>query len=127
MNPKFIEISSGKNSPRTMFEIIEVEKDKFMLKTKDSHVGLYRTLQNWLQSNILLEESSYSVMLWERSSSVIKEALNNDNLLIGGNEELVHWSVSQEKVTVNYGAIMGGVILSMAQTSDKNHLFLSDT
>jgi WD40 repeat protein len=74
MNPKFIEISSGKNSPGTMFEIIEVEKDKFMLKTKDSHVVLYRTLQNWLQSNILLEESSYSVMLWERSNSIIKEA-----------------------------------------------------
>jgi hypothetical protein len=71
MTPKFIEISSGKNSLPTRFEIVEVEKDIFMLKTKDSHVGLLKTL---LKNNDSIDESSYSVMLCERSSSMIKEA-----------------------------------------------------
>jgi hypothetical protein len=74
MNPKFIEISSGKNSPPTRFEIVEVEKDNFMLKTKDSHVGLLGALNEWLQNNILLGESSYNVILGERSSSIMEEA-----------------------------------------------------
>jgi hypothetical protein len=38
----------------------------------------------------------------------------------------MHWSVRQKKVTKDYGNIMGGQILSMVYTSDKNHLFLSD-
>jgi hypothetical protein len=38
----------------------------------------------------------------------------------------MQWSVSQEKVTKDYGNIMTGVILSMVQTSDKKYLFLSD-
>jgi WD40 repeat protein len=113
MSSKFLEINSGQNTPPTRFEIIEVEKDNFMLKTKDSHVGLLGTLQEWLQSNILMGESSYSLMLWERSSSMIKEAYNADDLLITGEGKLMHWSVSQKKVTKDYGDIMNGFICQM--------------
>jgi hypothetical protein len=37
----------------------------------------------------------------------------------------MQWSVSKEKRTKDYGGIMSGYIYSMAQTSDKNHLFLA--
>jgi hypothetical protein len=126
LSPKFLEISSGQNSTPIRFEIVEVEKDNFMFKTKDSHVELLGTLQEWLKSNILMGESNYSVMLWERSSSMIKEAYKADDLLITGEGKLMHWSVSQKKVTKDYGGIMAGFICSMVQTSDKNSLFLSD-
>jgi hypothetical protein len=108
MTPKFIEISSGKNSPRTRFEIVEVEKDNFMLKTKDSHVGLLGTLQNWLQTNILISESCYSDMLSKKSNCMIKEADKAGSLFVAGEGKLMHWSVSQEKVTKDYGGIMAG-------------------
>jgi hypothetical protein len=39
---------------------------------------------------------------------------------------LLQWSVSQEKVTKDYGDIMVSTILSMAQTSSKDYLFVSD-
>jgi hypothetical protein len=35
MTPKFIEIGSGKNLPPKIFEIVEVQKDNFMLKTEE--------------------------------------------------------------------------------------------
>jgi WD40 repeat protein len=35
MTPKFIEITSGQNLPPKKFEIVEVQKDKFMLKTEE--------------------------------------------------------------------------------------------
>jgi WD40 repeat protein len=38
----------------------------------------------------------------------------------------MQWSISQEKVTKDYGPIMGGGICSMVQTSGKNYLFLAD-
>jgi hypothetical protein len=63
MNPKFLEISSGQNLPQMKFEIVEVQKNSLMLKTKDSHVGLLGTLTEWLKSNYSIDESSYSVML----------------------------------------------------------------
>ena len=49
-----------------------------------------------------------------------------DNLFIGGRGKLLQWSVSQKKVTKDYGGIMAGNIFSMVQTSDKKYLFLSD-
>jgi hypothetical protein len=49
-----------------------------------------------------------------------------ESLFIGGTSKLIQWSVSQKKVTKDYGGIMTGYNFSMAQTSDKNYLFLSD-
>lgn len=70
MNPKFLEISSGRNLLPTKFEIVEVEKNTFMLKTKVSYFGLLRTLNKWLKSNYFMEELSYRGELWDRSSSM---------------------------------------------------------
>jgi hypothetical protein len=67
---KFLEISSGQNLPPMKFKIVEVQNDTFMLKTKDSHIGLLGTLDSWLKNNYLMDASSYSVMLWERSSTM---------------------------------------------------------
>jgi hypothetical protein len=56
----------------------------------------------------------------------IKEADHADNLFISGERKLMQWSVSQKKVTKDYGDIMAGIIRSMVLTSRKNYLFLSD-
>jgi WD40 repeat protein len=56
----------------------------------------------------------------------IREADQADNLFIGGENELMHWSVPQRKMTKGYGCIMSGHIYSMVQTSDKRYLFVSD-
>jgi hypothetical protein len=81
MTPKFIEITSGQNLPSKKFEIVEVQKDNFMLKSKESHADLLRTLDNWLQRNYSIGESAYSAMLWDRSSSmrqVLHEGITSD-------------------------------------------------
>jgi hypothetical protein len=44
-------------------------------------------------------------------------------LWIGGEGQLMQWSVSQKKITKNYVGIMAGEISSMVQTSGKNYLF----
>jgi WD40 repeat protein len=49
-----------------------------------------------------------------------------DSLFLGGQRGLKQWTVSQKKVTKDYGDIMAGVIYSMVQTSDKKYLFVSD-
>jgi WD40 repeat protein len=113
-----------------------------MLKTKESKTELVETLDKWLQSNYSLRESGYGEMLYDRSSSMrqvlsddvtpdfheemIEVADQADNLFIGGENKLWQWSVSQKKVTKDYGEIMAGRILSMVQTSDKKYLFVSD-
>jgi hypothetical protein len=56
----------------------------------------------------------------------IKEADQADNFFIGGHRKLLHWSVSQEKKTKDYGPIMPGNISSMVKTSGKKYLFLSE-
>jgi WD40 repeat protein len=104
MTCKFLEIGSGQILPPTRFEIVKVEKNIFRLKTKESHVGLLRTLEKWLESNNSIGESFF----------------------IGGQRKLMQWSASQKEVTKDYGSIMAGSIYSMAQTNDKNFLFLSD-
>jgi hypothetical protein len=63
MTCKFLEISFGQNLPPTRFEIVEVQKNNFMLKTEDSHVGLLGTLKKWVQNNTPMGEISYSEML----------------------------------------------------------------
>jgi hypothetical protein len=108
MTPKFIEIRLGENSAPSRFEIVEVEKDNFMLKTKDLYVGLLGALQNWLQSNIFMGETGYAEMLWESSSSLIKEAYKADHFFIGGEKKLMEWSVSQGELIKDYGDIMTG-------------------
>jgi hypothetical protein len=70
VNPKFLENSSGRNLLPTKFEIVEVEKNTIMLKTKVSHFGFLRTLDKWLKSNYFMEELSYRGKLWDRSSSM---------------------------------------------------------
>ncbi len=61
----------------------------------------------------------------QTSLLIIKEA-DSDILFIAGTRKLMHWSVSQNKMTKDSGYIMTGSIYSMAQTSDKNYLFVSD-
>jgi hypothetical protein len=81
MTPKFIEIGSGQNLNPNIFEIVEVQKDHFMLKTKKSHAGLLQTLDKWLQRNYSIGESAYSAMVWDRSSSmrqVLSEGITSD-------------------------------------------------
>jgi hypothetical protein len=56
----------------------------------------------------------------------IEETDYSDNLFIGGEGKFMHWSVSQQKVTKEYGGIIGGNINSMVQTRDTNYLFFSD-
>jgi hypothetical protein len=134
MSCKFLEISTGKNLLPKKFEMVEVEKNTFMLKTKNSHFELLGTLDNWVKSNNLMEEPSYSDVLCKRSSSIrqvlsevddaigriivaprlnlesmIEKADESDNLFIGG-DILMQWSVSQEKVIKDYGGIMAGGI-----------------
>jgi hypothetical protein len=54
----------------------------------------------------------------------------SDNLFIAGEGELLQWSVSQGRVTKEYGGMMEGIlngaIRAMVQTSDKKYLFLAD-
>ncbi len=70
MTPKFIEIGSGQNLPPKKFEIVEVQKDNFMLKTKESIAGLVETLDKWLQTNNSMTAPVYGEMPLERSSSM---------------------------------------------------------
>jgi hypothetical protein len=79
MTCKFLEISLGKNLLPTRLEIFEVEKGIFMLKTKNSHVGLLGTLEKWLNSNNLIGEPCYKDMLWERSSSMRQMRSEDDD------------------------------------------------
>jgi hypothetical protein len=53
----------------------------------------------------------------------IKEADQADNFFIGGLRKFMQWSVSQKKVTKDYGEIMAGYIYSMAQTSARTICF----
>jgi hypothetical protein len=81
MASKFLEISSGKELPRRGCEIIEVEPNIFMLKTKESYVGLLESLEMWLEKNYRMEESEYNDILWQRSSSmmqVLSECLSTE-------------------------------------------------
>ena len=68
MASKFLEISSGKGLPPQRCEITEVEPDIFMLKTKESHIGLLEYLDIWLQKNYRMKQSVYSDLLWDRPS-----------------------------------------------------------
>jgi WD40 repeat protein len=57
----------------------------------------------------------------------IEEAGQADNLFMSTYKTLNQWSVSQKKLTNEYGYIMHGNICSMVQTNDKNYLFVSDS
>jgi hypothetical protein len=67
----------------TRLEIFEVEKGIFILKTKNSHVGLLGALEEWLNSNNLIGEPCYKDMIWERSSSM-RQMLSEDDDSIRG-------------------------------------------
>ncbi len=58
---------------------------------------------------------------------MIEEPDLADSLFLGGYRGLKQWSVSQKKVTKDHDDIMAGNIWSMAQTSDKKYLFVSDS
>ena len=76
MTSKFLEICQGQAQGKGLgqgllpmrFEIVEVRKNRFMLKSKDSHIGLLGALDGWLQFNNSMGE--YSEMLWKRSGSL---------------------------------------------------------
>ena len=72
MTGKFIEISSGQDLLPTRYEIVAVEKNTYMLKTRDSYLGLFGTLEKWLENNNSMRESSYRIMLSERLRSMRK-------------------------------------------------------
>jgi WD40 repeat protein len=59
MAKNFLEIGPGQNLLPTRIEIVKVEKNIFMLKTKISHSGLLETLENWLESKFSMGESNY--------------------------------------------------------------------
>jgi WD40 repeat protein len=59
MAKKFLEIGPGQNLLPTRIEIVKVEKNIFMLKTKTSHSGLLKTLEKWLESKFSMGESNY--------------------------------------------------------------------
>ena len=63
MDQKNLEICFSQGLPSIKFEIVEVQKHNFMLKTKDSHVQLFETLENWIQISYKLREPGYSAML----------------------------------------------------------------
>jgi hypothetical protein len=63
MTCKFLEIGPGQDLLPNKFEIVRVEKNTFMLKTKNSHFALLATLEIWLKSYNSMEESSYSDIL----------------------------------------------------------------
>jgi hypothetical protein len=67
MAKKFLEIGPGQNLLETRVEIVKVEKNIFMLKTKISHIGLLGTLEKWLESKFSIGEpigeSNYIDML----------------------------------------------------------------
>ena len=123
MPSKFVEISAGQNLPPKKFEILEVEKNTFMLKTKNSYAKVLWTLQKWLQNNYLVKEVGYSEMLCKRSNFMVEEAHKAYNLLIGGEDRFMQWSVSQKKVITAYDDVMAGGIRSMAKINDKDCLF----
>jgi WD40 repeat protein len=55
----------------------------------------------------------------------IKEAEQAEELFIIGLDRVKQWSVSRGLYTKDYGGIMAGGIISMAQISDKNYLFFA--
>ena len=57
---------------------------------------------------------------------IVEEEDFADHLFVGFRRKLSQWSVSQGKVTHDYGDIMDEMILSMVKTSDKKSLFVSD-
>ncbi len=70
---------------------------------------------------------SYIIGPGQNLLPTIKDADYADILFIGGNKTLMQWSVSQGKVTKDYGDIMDSTIFSMVKTSDKKYLFLSNS
>ena len=126
MNSKILKIGSGHNTPPNKFEIVEVEKNVFMLKTKISHFGLAAILEKWLNSNTSMEELSYCDMLWKKSRSTSQVLIEDDNFFISGEGKFIQWSVPEGKATKDYSGIMVSGIHSMLQTSDKEYVYLSD-
>jgi hypothetical protein len=154
MERKFLEIGLGIGVATKKFEIVEVEKNTYMLKTIDLHYKISGWTDLCLEHKnsfpkISYNDISYSEMLSQRSSSMrqvpsehyspkcladpdhnldemIKKADLEDILFIGGYRKLVQWSIRQKKVVKDHGSHMAGYILSMVQTSDKKYLFLSD-
>jgi hypothetical protein len=64
--------------------------------------------------------------LVQNSLFTLEEADMADSFFIGSVGKFMQWSVSQEKVTKDFGHIITGDIYAMVQTSDKNYLFVSD-
>jgi hypothetical protein len=85
--------------------------------------------------NNTLEESVFCIDTFREGSlgprgnleEMVEEADAADNLFVGGKKKLMQWSVSQGKVTKDWGNVMAGDIESMCQTSDKKYLFVSDS
>ena len=63
MDQKNLEICFSQGLPSIKFEIVEVQKHNFMLKTKDSYAQLFETIDNWLQISYKMTERDYSAML----------------------------------------------------------------
>jgi hypothetical protein len=141
MERKFLEIGLGMGVATKKFEIVEVEKNTYMLKTIDLYFGIFGWTDLCLKNKNSFPKSShndisYSEMLLQRSSSMrqvlreydgtkclvdpncnlekmIKKADLEDNLFIGGYQKLVQWSINQKKVIKDDGSNMAGDICSM--------------
>jgi hypothetical protein len=80
MSIKFLEMPSAQNLPPVRFELSKVEKNIYMLKTKDASESLVETLDAWLESNDSMTEPVYSYMLLKRSTmrQVLSEGISHD-------------------------------------------------
>jgi hypothetical protein len=70
MSYKVLEVSSGNNMVPKKYELVEVQQNIFMLKSRESTAKLRETLNKWLQKNYSITELDYSDMLYNRSSSM---------------------------------------------------------
>lgn len=75
MERKFLEIGLGMGVAKKKFEIVEIEKNTYMLKTIDLHFGIFGWTDLTLKNKNSFPKSShndisYSEMLSQRSSSM---------------------------------------------------------
>ena len=63
MDQKYLEICFSQGLTTIKFEIVEVRKHHFALKTKDFHAEFLETLDNWLLTNWKMREPGYSAIL----------------------------------------------------------------
>ena len=67
-----LEVYFGKNEENIVFPLVELTKGKFVIKTRDDHVYLAKTLVEWCNKNALMTEKVYQMDLKARTESIQK-------------------------------------------------------